>query len=157
MASSSNKKRKGKVVFDKEKFISEDARNRFYEFVTNRNPIVERGLCITGVHWSSIQNNIWERKWDDFCAQPLATIVPVLREFYANAPKHEHRKVFVKGRQVNFSGQAINKFVKVPNVENDEYTAFIGRQIDYQEILRVIAVPGTQWKLTDDKPVTLPS
>ena len=63
----------------------------------------------------------------------------------------------VRGKQVNFSGMAINKFFKLPDIEKDGYTAFISRQIDYQEILREIAVPGTKWKLTNDKLVTLPS
>ena len=84
-------------------------------------------MCITGVNWPGIQANIWERKWNDFCAQPLAAIVPVVREFYANALDHEHQKVFVKGIRENFSGQAINKFFKVLNIDNDEYIAFIGR------------------------------
>ena len=42
-------------------------------------------------------------------------------------------------------------------VENDGYTTFIGREIDYQEILRVIVVPGTQRRMINDKPITFPS
>ena len=80
-----------------------------------------------------------------------------MREFYANAPKHDNRKIFVRRKQVNFSGKAINKFFKLPNIERDGYTEFIGKQIDYEEILQEIAVPGTKWKLTNDKPITLPS
>ena len=144
MASSSNKKRKSKVVFDTEKFVSEEAQIRFHDSVVKRNPIVERGLCITGVNWPSIQNNFRARKWDNFCDQPKAAIVPIVREFYANAPEHNNRKVFVRGKWVNFSGKAINQFLKVPDIDRDEYTVFIGRQIDYQEILQRIVVLGTQ-------------
>ena len=68
-------------------------------------------------------------KWSEFCAQPKAAIVPIVREFYANAPEHDNRKVFVRGKQVNFSGKAINIFFKLPNIEKDGYTAFISRQI----------------------------
>ena len=60
MATSSSKKRKSNVVFDKEKYICEDAHNRYFESVTGRNPIVERGLCVTRVNWPGIQANIWE-------------------------------------------------------------------------------------------------
>ena len=127
MALSSNKKRKGKIVFDKEKFISEDAQNQFHETVAKRHPIAERGLCIPGVNFPSIQNNFRARQWDDFCAQPKVAIVPIVREFYANAPEHDNRKVFVRGKMVNFSGKAINKFFKLPDIERDEYIAYIGR------------------------------
>ena len=61
MASSSNKKRKSKVVFDTEKFVSEEAQIRFHDSVVKRIPIAERGLCITGVNWPSIQNNFRAR------------------------------------------------------------------------------------------------
>ena len=77
-------------------------------------------------------------------AQPKLAVVPVVREFYANAPEHDNRKVFIRGKQVNFSGKAINKFFKLPDIERDGYTEFIGKQIDYEEILQEIAVPGTK-------------
>ena len=157
MASSSTMKRKSKLIFDSDKFVSEEAQTRYHDSVVKRNPIAERGLCVTGVNWPSIQNNFRARKWDEFCNQPKAAIVPIVREFYANAPEHNNRKVFVRGKWVSFSGRAINQFFKVPDIDRDEYTAFIGRQIDYQDILQRIVVPGTQWRMTDDKPITFPS
>ena len=83
MNASGSKKRKGKSViqFDKAKFVSENAQNRYYDSISNRNSIVERGLCATEINWPSITANIRKRKWDDFCAQPLAAIIPVVREF----------------------------------------------------------------------------
>ena len=144
MASSSTKKRKSKLVFDTEKFVSEEAQTRFHASVVKRNPIAERGLCVKGVNQPSIQNNFRARKWDEFCNQPKVAIVPIVREFYANALEHNNRKVFVRGKWVSFSGRAINQFFKVPDIDKDEYNAFIGKQIDYQEILQRIAVPGTQ-------------
>ena len=62
MASSSTKKRKIKVVFDTKKFVSEEAQTCFHDFVVKKNPIAERGLCVTGVNWPSIQNNFRARK-----------------------------------------------------------------------------------------------
>ena len=137
------KKGKGVIQFDKTKFVSENAQNRYYDSISNRNSIVERGLCVTGIDCPTITANIRERKWDNFCAQPQVAIVPVVREFYANVPEHHHRKVFVRGRQVGFSGHAIHLFFDLPDIENDDYTAFLGGEIDYQEVLRTTAVPGT--------------
>ena len=81
----------------------------------------------------------------------------MVRAFYTNVPEHNLRKVFVRGKQVSFSGHAINSFLKLPDIENDEYTAHLSGEIDYQEVLRTIAVPGTEWKMTYGKPVTFPS
>ena len=115
MDASSSKKRNGKGViqFDETKFVSENAQNRYYDPVSNQNMIAKRGLCVTGINWPTITTNIRERKWDSFCAQPQAAIVPVVREFYANVPEHHHRKVFMRGKQVDFNGHAINVFFQL--------------------------------------------
>lgn len=81
----------------------------------------------------------------------------MFREFYTNVPEHVNPKVFVWGRQVDFSGNSINRFLKLQDIENDEYHAFLGGEIDYHEVIRTITVPGTQWKMTDGKPITFPS
>ena len=127
MSTFANKKRKGKgvVQFDSSKFVSENAQDRYFDSVSKRSPIAERGLCVTGINWPRIKANISKRGWDDFCAQPLGAIVPVVREFYANVPEHNLRKVFVRGKQVPFHGPAINSFLKVPNFETDEYTEYL--------------------------------
>ena len=155
MASSSTaKKRKSKLIFDNRKFVSEEAQTRYYESVSGRSLIAERGLIVTPTGYPGISSIIRARGWGEFCAQPKLAIIPIVREFYANAPKHDNRKIFVRGKKVNFSGKAINKFFKLPDIERDGYTEFVGKQIDYEEIIREIAVPGTKWKLTDDKPIT---
>ena len=56
----------------------------------------------------------------------------------------------MRGKQVGFSGHAINVFFNLPDIENDDYTAFLAGEIDYQEVLRTIVVPGTQWRMSDD-------
>ena len=81
----------------------------------------------------------------------------MVREFYANVLEHVDHKVFVRGRQVAFGGSAINRFLKLQDIENDEYHAFLGGKIDFHEVLQTVTVLGTQWKVTDDKPVTFPS
>ena len=59
--------------------------------------------------------------------------------------------------QVAFGGSTIKRFLKLQDIENNEYHAFLRGKIDYQEVLRTITVPGTQWKVTDGKPITFPS
>ena len=48
----------------------------------------------------------------------------------------------------------LSMYLKLSNIENDEHHAFLGGEIDYQEVLTAIAVQGTQWKMTNGKPVT---
>ena len=71
--------------------MSENAQNRYFDSVSKRHPIAERGLCVTGIDWPTITTNIMKRGWDNFCAQPNLAIVPVVREFYTNVPKHVNR------------------------------------------------------------------
>ena len=156
-SSSSAKKRKSKVVFDSSKFVSEEAQIRYHDSVSNRSLIAERGLIPTSAGFPGLWSIIRQRGWGEFCAQPKSAIVPLVREFYANALEHNHRRVFVRGKQVDFNGKAINRFFKLPDIENDGYTQFIGKQVDFEEIIHEIAVPGTTWKLTDDRPITFKS
>ena len=57
-SSSTSKKRKSKVAFDNEKFVSEEAQARYYESVSDRNLIAERGLKITPTGYPGISNVI---------------------------------------------------------------------------------------------------
>ena len=57
-SSSSAKKRKNKVVFDSSKFVSEEAQARYYESISGRTLIAERGLTITPTGYPGILNVI---------------------------------------------------------------------------------------------------
>ena len=46
--------------------------------------------------------------------------------------------------------------MKLPNIENDEYTTYLSGIIDYLEVLRTIEISGNAWKMTDGKLVTFP-
>ena len=100
MSTSANKKRKGKgvVQFDSSKFVSANAQDRYFDSILKHSPIAERGLCVTGINWPRIKANIVKKGCDGFFTQPLVAILPVVREFYANALEHNLRKVFVRGK-----------------------------------------------------------
>ncbi|XP_073153213.1 uncharacterized protein [Henckelia pumila] len=65
------------------KFISKEAKARYEAAKSNRNPIAERGFNLSEERTASL--GIVARGWTKFCRQPLAAIVPLVREFYANA------------------------------------------------------------------------
>ena len=153
-----SKKRKTKGVWDRSKFVSEEAQNRYHESVEGRPLIAERGLTITQEGFPELWNNIQQRGWGAFCAQPSPAVVSLVREFYANAPAHEKGKVFVRGKRVSFSWTAINKLFALPEIGRDGYSTYYEEdQVDYQAVLQEIAVPGTTWKTTAGQPVTFKS
>lgn len=157
-SSSSAKKKKQKIQWDRSKFVSEEAQIRYYESVEGRPLIAERGLTITQGGFPALWSTIQQRGWGAFCAQPSPAVVPLVREFYANAPAHENGKVFVRGKRVSFSGKAINKLFGLPEIGRDGYTTYYEEdQVDYQAVLQEIAVPGTTWKTTEGRPVTFKS
>ena len=47
--------------FDSSKFVSENAQDRYFDSVSKRHPIDERGLCVTGIDWPNITANIQKR------------------------------------------------------------------------------------------------
>ena len=66
-SSSSAKKRKSKVVFDGNKFVSEEAQTRYHESVLGRTLIAERGLVVTPTGIPEISSVIRARGWGEFC------------------------------------------------------------------------------------------
>ena len=46
----------------------------------------------------SVSKQVKNRKWEELVKHPEATVVPVVREFYANVEEHRNFRVFVRGR-----------------------------------------------------------
>lgn len=59
---------------------------------------------------------------------------------------------------VAFDSQTINTIYDMPSYDNDEYTAYLGGTVDYNEILRELCHSRARWKLNDDRaPVNFPA
>ena len=58
--------------------------------------------------------------WEKLVAQPEPAIVPMVREFYANAIEHHDYRI-VMGKQVPFDKTIISQYFGVSNIDNDEY------------------------------------
>ncbi|EOY08849.1 Uncharacterized protein TCM_024087 [Theobroma cacao] len=85
--------------FDRSKFISVEAFTRYHTSLINQRPIPERGIEIPILPYKEINDMIHDRYWCQFCHQPDATVVPVVREFYANVVEHVDGVAFVRGAQ----------------------------------------------------------
>ncbi|PON79629.1 hypothetical protein PanWU01x14_008610 [Parasponia andersonii] len=73
----------------------------------------------TGNSDVTIQHN-----WQLFCAHPEDSIVPLVREFYANLTNPEEDIVYVRGVQVPLSMDAINTIFGLGDLV-DEHSEFV--------------------------------
>ena len=71
-----------------------------------------------------------ERRWQKLTAQPEAAVLPVVREFYANAYEHENCRAFVRGKRVAFDRTTINQYYSLPNIDDDEYNTYFSKDLD---------------------------
>ena len=109
--------------------MSKKASLRYNEYNQRRVAIPERGLNVPG----PINEEIEKRNREKLCTQPNPAIFPLVMEFYANAKeKSVTNTVFVRGKQVCFSGTAINKFYGLTDIpdESNNFYDFLDNHVD---------------------------
>lgn len=116
-------------AFNRHKFISKDAADRYRKLVVKSSVIPERGLAPCEVHQPQLFQNIMQRGWSDFVKQPEPAVLSIVREFYANMVEGSSRS-FVRGRQVSFDYGTINRYYHLPNFERDEYDIYASEHVD---------------------------
>ncbi|XP_073121776.1 uncharacterized protein [Henckelia pumila] len=95
-------------------------------------------------HDQRIVSREFERKLNVFCKVPEPAIVPVVREFYANAPAREDSKAFVRGKLVLFDAETLNRLFDTPTVDDSQFRNFKANP-DYNLILREMCYAGARW------------
>ena len=142
---------KGKKVDNR--FVNEAARKRYEEVIKQKDKgfIPERGLTAKqAMDWSRGRN------WAMFMSAPEEPAVePLVREFYANFPERQDDIVFVRGEDVPFSAQEINKFYDLPEIFTDQYGEFKRTSRNDDIILSAIAKPGVAWEVSRKQKKTL--
>ena len=68
-----------------------------------------------------------------------------MEEFYANLCYTTGNRVFLSGRQVDFSFATINSFYQTLEVENDAFTRMLNSEVNWKEVLETIGHPGSHW------------
>lgn len=74
--------------------MNAEARAHYKHAKINQGPIEEFGFAFTD-KFSQIPRNIVSRGRETFYAQPKAAVIPMVREFYANAAERRDSKAFV--------------------------------------------------------------
>lgn len=89
-----------------------------------------------------------------------AVPLSIVQEFYANAKAAKDGSSTIRGIVVNYTEEAIWVVLNLPEQPDDEedYALTTRRDVDLEEILREITVPGTRWKyrLGTDEPMHFP-
>ena len=126
-------------TFDKHKFLNLTNHRHYLNHTIKRNLTQERGINTTLAPTPQI---IERRGWQEFTQQPIDDVVPLVREFYANATNCEGCQVFVRGKWVHFDHSTINAFYGLPNIDDDEYSTYKSNAVNFDKIISTLAYPG---------------
>ncbi|GMN72743.1 hypothetical protein TIFTF001_052059 [Ficus carica] len=133
-----------------ERFRSADAINRFQSCTNQRALYMERGFIFmpntTAEYPEFVHNVIAEHQWRNFCRPQSAAVIQLVREFYANYDPAVPDSVFVRGKHVPLTPEAINHVYALPEVE-DQYQEFFN-SIDaneLKEVLNGLCEEGAEW------------
>lgn len=122
---------KPSTPYDRKKFISEATSDPFHTVLPGKVLIPERSLRPHETQDGSMAAMILERGWLDFIAQPEATIVSVVKEFYANAKETQNHVVLVRGKAVSSDKASINTYYNIEDMsDDDEFTKYRHEDLD---------------------------
>ena len=110
---------------DTTKFVSLAASNRYETSLLKKVPIRERGFNLPTGAFCSLDHEFNRRGWGKFCKQPPAAILPMVREFYANAYEHHGSVAIVRGKAVASDRTMLNRFYGLEDIEYDEYSTYV--------------------------------
>lgn len=125
-------------------FVNDKARERREHAKIHRRPIPERGLVVSDF-CKPIPDKVEPRGWNTFVAQPRAAVIPVLREFYANAPEDSESRAVVRRRRVSYDSKTINEVLGMVTVDDSVFQAWMWDP-DYELIVRTLCYRGSTWK-----------
>lgn len=81
-----------------------------------------------------IDEIVRERGWQKFVQQPGNSVIPVVREFYANVTEDYSSKTVMQGKQVAFNNATINKYFNLSKIRNDDYHTYL-EELDLGEVI----------------------
>ena len=127
---------------DPHRFISREAERIYHESLFNRSFILECGFPTSNAFFNfTIQN----RNWQTLCVPPVPRVAPVVREFHSNLPFKVGTTVFVRGRWVEFSAQAINRIYRLMDDDSAECRALFA-DIDYERLMQELTHGQGVWR-----------
>lgn len=132
-------------------FQSLEAKNQFRTVTGEKNVIPEKGFhsdcLVPTTSFTFISNVVTSLQWEKFFAPRGLPDIDLIREFYANLWETSSSVMYIHGRMVPFSAQAINNLFSLPTLAQDGYAAALASPNDaiFQQILQMVAMEGTEW------------
>ena len=88
---------------------------------------------------------IQNRGWQTLYAPLVPGVAPVVQEFHSNLPFKVGTTVFIRGKWVEFSAQAINRIYRLLDDDSAEYKALFA-DIDYERLMQELTQGQSVWK-----------
>ena len=108
-----------------------------------------RGFSIQEGDFPHFDRIIHQRGWTEFYKQPQATILPLVREFYANAFEHQGSVAQVPGKLVKFNCTTLKWYYSLQDIKYDEHSAYVSEHVNLTEVANTICRPNTQWNMSN--------
>ena len=111
---------------------------------------MERGFIFkpntTAEYPEFVHNVISEHQWSNFCRVQREAVIQLVREFYANYDPAVPDSVFVRGKHIPLTPEAINQVYNLPEVE-DQYQEFFSSMnaTELKEVLNMLCEEGAEW------------
>ncbi|EOY31738.1 Uncharacterized protein TCM_038855 [Theobroma cacao] len=86
--------------------------------------------------------------------EPIAVVMLIIREFFANVKKHHNGSILVRGKFVPFTVDAITTYFEIPDDMINEYFIL---KLDYEEIINYLCKGNEEWKLFKGSPLSFKS
>jgi len=107
------------VRYDRSRFTSPEAWERYTDIVVLRKLLSERNVVIYHTEFDELKEELERRKWDEeLTSFDEGNIdVAIMKEFYANLYDPEDKspkQVRVRGHLVKFNKDTLNTFLKTP-------------------------------------------
>ncbi|XP_073151875.1 uncharacterized protein [Henckelia pumila] len=96
------------------------------------------------VNESDVAVQVLNRGWGTFFKQPPPAIVPIVREFYANAAELVDGKAFIRGTLVYYAPNDLNILLETPDVDDSLYQS-IALASDLHEVLQQLCFVRAAW------------
>lgn len=134
-------------AYDRTKFVSSEVSKYFHNVLTWKYFMLEKGLRPDETQDEEMGVMIMEPNWFDLTEQPSATVISVVKEFYANAWETKNYVVQVHGKLVSYARTTINSYYNLRDIDVDDYMYYGSDHYDLDLVIRKLCKPGTTWTL----------
>jgi len=146
--------------FDRSKFTSQEAWERYTDIMVRRKLLPERNVVIYYTEFDEFKEELkrchWDKKLTDFYDSSID--ITIMKELYANLYDLDDKspmQVKVGGHIVKFDEDTLNTFLKTPVVlEGGEnlctYSICALLRLDPQELATKLCIPGRGFELNAD-------